>query len=117
VGESEIACLRWGGVVGGTGVDDLVRRGWSQHHGAIGGGERGWVLASSERGSGSHGGGPLRWGRGRRGHAVRRHAVGRRRRCAVGGAVRRAGAGARGREALGGLTRPHGDGSGPGVVE
>jgi hypothetical protein len=30
-----------GGVVGGTGVDDLVRGEWSQHHGAIGGSERG----------------------------------------------------------------------------
>jgi hypothetical protein len=58
-------------VVGGTGVNDLVRGGWSQRYGAIGGGERGWVPASSERGPGSHGGGPrrreLRWGQGRRG--------------------------------------------------
>jgi hypothetical protein len=43
-------------VVGGTGVDDLVRGGWSQRHSAIGR-ERGWVPASSERGPGSHGGG------------------------------------------------------------
>jgi hypothetical protein len=28
VGESDIACLRWGGLVEGTKVDDPVRRGW-----------------------------------------------------------------------------------------
>jgi hypothetical protein len=75
-------------VVGSTRVDDPVRRRWSQRHGAVGGGERGWVPASSERGPGNHGGGPrrreLRRGRGGIGHDVWRYVVGRRRRCAVG---------------------------------
>jgi hypothetical protein len=106
-------------VVGCTGVDDPVRRWWSQRHGVVCGGERGWVPASSEWGPGCRGRGPRRrelgWGRGRRGHVVRRHVVGRRRRCAVGGRSqesrrRRTGG-------TGGLTRPHGDGVGPGVVE
>jgi hypothetical protein len=80
--------------------------GGSQRHGVIGGGERGWVPASSEWGLGSLGGGPrrreLRRSWGRQGHAVRRHAIGRHQVVKVHhrGAVRRAGTGARGHEAL-----------------
>jgi hypothetical protein len=103
-----------GCVVGGTGVDDLVRGGWGHCHGAIGGSESGGVLASSQQGPRSHSGGPrlweLRWSRGRRWHALwrrRRHAVGRR--CQEG--RRQWTRGTRG------MSWPHGDDTGPGVEE
>jgi hypothetical protein len=47
-------------VVGCTGVDAPIRGGWSQRHGAIGGGKGGCVRASGKRGLGGHGGGPQR---------------------------------------------------------
>jgi hypothetical protein len=37
-------------MVGCTGVNDPVRRGWSQRHGVVGGGNGGYVPASSQRG-------------------------------------------------------------------
>jgi hypothetical protein len=88
VGENEITCLLWGGVVGCTGVDDLVRGGWSQRHDVVGGGKGGGILASSGR--------ELRRSLRSRGHS-------------------RESAPEDGRHS--GLTWPHGDGSGLGVVE
>jgi hypothetical protein len=108
-------------VVGCTGVDDPVRRWWSQRHGVVGGGERGWVPASSERGPGCRGGGPRRQerrrGRSRRWHTIRRHAVGRQQRCAVDWRRQESRRRRRRTGGTGGRTRPHGDGVGPGVVE
>jgi hypothetical protein len=109
---SERACLGWGGVIGCTGVDDLVRRRWGQCHGAVCGGEGSRVPTCNERGPWCRGRRSrrreLRRGLGRWGHAVWRHVVGGRRsqesrRRRTGGA--------------GGLTQPHGDSAGPGVVE
>jgi hypothetical protein len=98
-------------VIGCTGVDDPVRGWWSQRHVAVSGSEGSRVPVSSERGPWCRGRCPcrrkLRRDRGRQGHAVRRHAVGRR---SLESRRRRAGG-------TGALTRPHGDGADPGVVE
>jgi hypothetical protein len=108
-------------VVGCTGVDDPVRGGWCQNHGAVGGGKGGYVPTSSQARRGSHGVGPrrheLRWSRGRRGHAIWGHAEGRWRGSSVGGCSQESRR-LRGRTGgTGGLARPHGDGAGPGVVD
>jgi hypothetical protein len=108
-------------VVGCTGVDDPVKGGWCQHHGAVGGGKGGYVPTSSQARRGSHGVGPrrheLRWSRGRRGHAVWGHGEGRWRGSSVGGCSQESRR-LRGRTGgTGGLARPHGDGGGPGVVD
>jgi hypothetical protein len=72
-------------VVGCTGVDNPVRGGWSQRHGAVGGGKGGCVPTSSQGRPGSHQRHELRWSRGRRGHAVCGHDEGRWRGSSVGG--------------------------------
>jgi hypothetical protein len=46
-GGSERECLQWGGAIGSTGVDDLVKGGWGHHHGAESGVEEGVVPSSS----------------------------------------------------------------------
>jgi hypothetical protein len=47
---SERVCLQWGGVVGSTGVNHLVRGEWGHRHGAKGGSEGGRVPSSSQQG-------------------------------------------------------------------
>jgi hypothetical protein len=72
------------GVVGSIGVNYLVRGGWGHRHGAKSDDEGGGVPSSSQQGPHNRGGGPqgqeLGWSRSRRWHALggrRRHAIGR----------------------------------------